>query len=64
MTLQEIKDAVDAGEPVRWFNDGYHVIKDRLGRYLVVCQSNSYTVDLTSRTNELQGDEDEFYIAD
>jgi hypothetical protein len=35
MTLQEIKAAVDAGHTVHWANEGYRVIKDSLGQYLI-----------------------------
>ena len=35
MTIEEIKAAVDAGKPVRWSNDGYHVTKGRDGQYLI-----------------------------
>lgn len=47
-TLQAVKDAVDAGKPVRWENDGYHVTKDCLGQYLVTFRPNGYCVGLTA----------------
>lgn len=37
MTLAEIKAAVESGKVVHWGNDGYRVIKDSLGQWLVVC---------------------------
>lgn len=35
MTLQEIKDAVDAGKTVYWASSAYRVIKDEIGKYLI-----------------------------
>lgn len=32
MNIQEIKDAVNSGKPVRWVNNGYHVTRNDLGR--------------------------------
>jgi hypothetical protein len=33
MNIAQIKAAVDAGQNVRWSNDGYHVTRDTLGQY-------------------------------
>jgi hypothetical protein len=35
MSLDEIKAAVDAGQTVHWHHEGYTVIKDNLGQYLI-----------------------------
>lgn len=35
LTLQEIKDAVDAGKTVHWVNSAYTVVKDNFDRYLI-----------------------------
>lgn len=47
MTLAEIKAAVDAGLTVHWVNDGYVVVKDCLGRYLITFTPNDHTIGLT-----------------
>jgi len=63
MTVQEIKQAVDYGLPVRWSNSLYHVIKDSFNQYLIVCQSNQYTIGLTWQDDKtLNGEPEEFYI--
>lgn len=49
MTLSDVKAAVDAGQPVRWANDGYHVIRDNLGQYLVTYPANGFCVGLTDQ---------------
>ena len=35
MTLEQIKKAVDAGKAVHWSSNGYRVIRDNLGHYLI-----------------------------
>ena len=45
-TIQEIKDAVDAGKNVKCDSNAYNVIKDRVGQYLIVCLINDYTIAL------------------
>ena len=63
MTLNEIKAAIDAGRQVRWGNDGYEVIKDNLGQYLIVYRPNGYTIGLAWRDGvTLNGKEEDFYI--
>ena len=67
MNITEIKEAVDAGESVKWANDLYDVIKSTWGEYLIVCQPNGSTIGLHGREkygreNHLNGDEDDFYI--
>lgn len=65
MTLDEIKAAVEAGETVHWANDGYTVVKDNLGQWLIVCGSNGYTVGLTWRDGvTVNGDAADFYTED
>ena len=65
MTLNEIKSAVEAGRSVHWANDGYKVIKDKLGRFLIVCLGNdscwglTWTDGVTMNENESQ-----FYIGE
>lgn len=67
MTLQEIKDAVNAGKIVYWVHEGYKVI--RFG------YNNDYEYYIQFRTGNvlglthadgvtLNGDESEFYIAE
>ena len=65
MTLQEIKQAVDAGKRVHWSNAGYAVTRDRLGQYLITFKKNGSTIGLTNRGGiQLNGQPDEFFIAD
>ena len=52
MTIEEIKTAVDAGKPVRWSHDGYHVTRDSLGQYLITFQPNQNTIGLTNRAGD------------
>lgn len=62
MTLEEIKAAVEAGKTVYWANEGYRVIKDKLGYWLIVHESG-YTVGLTRRDGvTLNGDLEHFYV--
>ena len=49
MQLAEIKAALDAGQQVRWAHDGYHVIKDSLGQYLVTYPANGFCNGLTEQ---------------
>lgn len=64
MTIQEIKEAVDSGRKVHWSNDGYTVIKDSIGQYLI----KHYSGDCIGLTNQagdkLNGAESEFYVLD
>lgn len=68
MELQEIKQAVDAGLPVKWANAAYDVIKDLHGQYLIVCNLNGHCIGLHGRVggayeNELNGKPQDFYVA-
>lgn len=61
-SVEAIKAAVDEGREVRWENDGYHVIKDSLGQYLVQYQPNGSCIGLTWRDEvTLNGKLDQFY---
>lgn len=63
MTLQEIKDAVDAGEDVCWSNFAYKVVKDNIGQYLIKFIPNNHCIGLTWKDGvTLNGKEDEFFI--
>ena len=47
MTLQEIKDAIEAGKKVHWANEGYEVIRDSIGQYLIVWTQSGNCIGLT-----------------
>lgn len=65
MTLEDIKQAVDAGNRVHWCNAGYVVTCDRLGQYLITFTRNGSAISLTNRGGtRLNGKQDEFFIAD
>lgn len=65
MTIEQIKQAVDAGKRVHWSNVGYVVSKDRFGEYLITFTRNGSAIGLTNREGtELNGDPDQFFIAD
>ena len=63
MTLNEIKYAVEKGRSVHWANDGYSVINDNLGRFLVIFEPNQSCIGLTWKDGvTLNGKESDFYI--
>jgi hypothetical protein len=63
MTLDEIKAAVEAGKTVHWSNEGYTVIKDSLGQWLIV--HKDMTIGLTWRDGvTMNGEPEEFFIAE
>ncbi len=62
LKLHEIKLAVDKGLTVCWSNEGYKVIKDSLGSYLINCTHNNYCVGLTDTWGEMHEDESQFFI--
>lgn len=65
MTIEEIKAAVDAGKPVRWANDGYHVRKNEAGEYYIIFLPNGNNIGLTNRAGDkLNGQPEDFYIAE
>lgn len=58
----EIKRAVDQGQDVRWESDGYRVVKDSIGQYLIQ-YVDGYAIGLTWRDGvTLNGKLDEFYL--
>lgn len=61
MTLEEIKTAVNEGKTVHWSNEGYTVITDKRGQYLIK-HINGSAIGLTWMDGKtLNGDEDQFY---
>lgn len=65
MTLDEIKSAVDAGKVVHWRNYAYRVIKDSLGRHLIMCILNQDCIGLTHRDGVIMnGKPEDFFVAD
>lgn len=46
-SLEEIKQAVDKGIDVFYFNDVYQVVKDQHGNYFIVCCLNNDAIGLT-----------------
>lgn len=64
MSLTEIKAAIEAGKTVHWANEGYIVIKDKIGQLLIKCSSNGSCIGLTHRDGvTLNGKPEEFFIA-
>lgn len=62
-SIDQIKQAVDNGYEVRWVNERYKVIKDKLGQYLIDCDNGS-CIGLCSRDGQkLNGKLEEFYVA-
>jgi hypothetical protein len=62
-TIEQIKTAVDNGLPVKWANRGYDVIRDKIGRYLIIFRPNNHAIGLTDISgNKLNGDIERFYI--
>jgi len=63
MTLEEIKQAVEAGKNVYHGNRAYRVIKDNIGQWLIVCSINNYTIGLTWRDGvTMNGKPEEFFV--
>lgn len=61
MTLQEIKDAVDANTPVYWSSESYKVVKDKFNQYFIK-HSNGHCIGLTWVDGKtLNGKESEFF---
>jgi len=64
MTLEKIKEAVTSGKTVHWCNDGYSVMRDSAGRWLIVYRFKGHCIGLTWRDGvTLNGEESEFYLA-
>jgi hypothetical protein len=65
MTIQEIKEAVDAGKDVHWSNSAYKVIKDNLGQYFIMFIPNRHCIGLTNVAGDkLNGKEEDFFIVE
>lgn len=63
MTVAEIKKAVDSGITVHWKSDGYNVIKDKNGEYLIIFTPNQSAIGLTRKDGvTLNGAAEDFYI--
>ena len=62
MTLDHIKNCVDAGKTVHWKNSGYTVIKDRRGAYWIR-HHNGNCIGLTWVDGvTLNGEEADFFV--
>lgn len=48
MTYDEIVKIIDSGMSVCWSHNGYKVIKDSIGQYLIHCTMNDTYVGLKS----------------
>ncbi len=70
MTLQEIKDAVNAGKIVHWASLAYTVVKgkcDNTGEdnWVILCTLNDHCIGLTWRDGvTMNGKPEQFFIAD
>ncbi len=65
MTLQEIKDAVNAGKIVHWASGAYVVRKGKHDDWNIVCTLNNYTVGLTWTDGvTMNGKPEEFFVAE
>lgn len=63
MTLEQIKEAVEAGKTVCWANSSYQVIKDDIGQWLIHRAENDWTIGLTHQDGTtLNGRESQFFI--
>ena len=64
MTIEQIKGAVDLGLSVKWANDGYDVIKDSLGQYLIKYRPTGHCIGLTNAAGDnLNGQPEQFYVS-
>lgn len=62
MTLKEIKESIENGDRVYWMHDGYKVVKDNLGQFLIVCRANNNCIGLTWKDGKtLNGEEKDFF---
>jgi hypothetical protein len=63
MTLEEIKKTINEGGRVYWHHEGYPVIKDGLGRFLICCIQNQSCWGLTWTDGVTMNEkEEDFYI--
>ncbi len=64
MTLQEIKDAIDAGKVVHWVSSLYEITKDCYSKYHICCPVSGACIGLTWKDGTtLNGDESDFYLS-
>lgn len=62
MTLTQIKAAVESGQRVFWVHEGYEVIKDNIGQWLIICHANQYCTGLTWQDGvTVNGEPDQFF---
>lgn len=63
MTLEEIKQAVNDGKKVYWASKAYEVVKNKHGKWLIVCTLNKHAIGLTWQDGvTLNGEPSEFFI--
>ena len=61
MNLEQIKTALANGERVYWMNNGYEVIRDSIGQYLIEHEAG-HCIGLTHQDGQtLNGKEEEFF---
>jgi hypothetical protein len=64
MNLEEIKQAVEAGHTVHWASEGYVVIRDEIGQWLIRCLPNGHCIGLTRRDGvTMNGKPEDFFVA-
>lgn len=62
MKAHEIKRVIEYGGNVYWKHDGYHVVKDGDGDYMIKCTMNNHNIGLTHKDGyTLNGQESDFY---
>ena len=63
MTLDEIKEKVDAGFRVCWATPAYEVVHDEVDQWLVWCVDNDAYIGLTHQDGvTMNGSEDQFFV--
>jgi len=62
MKLEEIKRAIEHGGRVHWHHSGYEVIKDKLGKFLIVCLDNQSCWGLTWIDGETMNEKEEDFF--
>lgn len=63
MDAEQIKAAINAGKKVYWSNEGYEVIKDSIGQFLIKCTHNGHCIGLTWADGKtLNGQPEHFFI--
>ena len=65
MTFDEIKAAVERGDTVHWSNEGYTVVKDKIGQWLIIWNRGGYGESCTGLTwaddTTVNGQPEEFF---